>query len=224
MVAPCSRNKYMIIAPNQTGKCPHCNISNRFEIAKDNYNRNVSTQYIRHENNELATMDMCRCTNCGKIIIIFEERMIYPFGTTRSSAPKEVPIDICKDFNEACLVESLSKKASAALARRCLQNMLHQQAIKKGNLSQEIDEAMKTLPSHLGGAIDAIRNIGNFAAHPIKSTQTGDIVDVEEGETEWILDVLEQLFDFYYVQPEITRVKKAALDAKLQSAGKPASK
>ena len=214
----------MTIAAHQTGKCPHCNTSNRFEIARNNGNSNISTQYIIHENNDLATMNMCRCTNCGKIIIIFEERMIYPLGATRGSAPKEAPTDIGNDFNEACLVESLSKKASAAIARRCLQNILHQQGIQKANLSQEIDEAMKILPSHLSEAIDAIRNIGNFAAHPMKSTQTGDIVEVEEGETEWILDVLEQLFDFYYVQPEITRVKKAALDAKLKSAGKPASK
>jgi hypothetical protein len=80
---------------------------------------------------------------------------------------------------------------------------------------------MTKLPSHLSGAIDAIRNIGNFAAHPIKSDSTGNIVDVEEGETEWILDVLEQLFDFYYVSPARTKAKKNALNAKLKSIGKP---
>ena len=69
-------------------------------------------------------------------------------------------------------------------------------------------------------AIDAIRTIGNFAAHPIKSTNTGDIVDIEDGETEWILDVLEQLFDFYYVQPARTQVKRNVLNTKLVAAGK----
>jgi hypothetical protein len=29
-----------------------------------------------------------------------------------------------------------------------------------------------------------VRTIGNFAAHPIKSTSTGTIVDVEPGEAE----------------------------------------
>jgi hypothetical protein len=33
--------------------------------------------------------------------------------------------------------------------------------------------------------LDAIRTIGNFAAHPIKSTSSGEIVDVEPGEAEW---------------------------------------
>lgn len=214
----------MTIKAGQTGKCPHCNISNRFEIASDNGGSNCSSQIILHKDDMYGTLEMCRCTNCGDIIILFNDVMIYPLGTIRSTAPREVPTEIGQDFNESCIVESLSKKASAALSRRCLQNMLHDQGIKKANLSQEIDEAMKKLPSHLSEAIDAIRNIGNFAAHPTKSTHSGEIIDVEKGETEWILNVLEQLFDFYYVQPAITKAKKAALDEKLKSVGKPANK
>ena len=76
-------------------------------------------------------------------------------------------------------------------------------------------------PILLAGAIDAIRNIGNFAAHPIKSTASGEVLPVEPGEAEWTLDVLDGLFDFYFVQPAILKRKKAALDTKLASAGKP---
>lgn len=102
--------------------------------------------------------------------------------------------------------------------------MLHDQWIKDRDLSKEIDQAIQQLPSYLWEAIDAIRNIWNFAAHPIKTTNTWDILEVEEWETEWTLDVLEQLFDFYYVQPSITQAKKAALNAKLASADKPSIK
>ena len=52
------------------------------------------------------------------------------------------------------------------------------------------------LPSHLTGSLDAVRNIGNVAAHPTKSEASGEIIDVEPGEAEWNLDVLESLFDF----------------------------
>lgn len=76
------------------------------------------------------------------------------------------------------------------------------------------------MPSHLVEAIDAIRNIGNFATHPIKSQKTGEIVPVEPGEAEWNLDVLESLFDFYFVQPEVIKRKRKALNEKLKSAGK----
>jgi hypothetical protein len=90
----------------------------------------------------------------------------------------------------------------------------------------EIDELLsrKTLPSHIADAIDAIRQIGNFAAHPIKETQTGSIADVEAGEAEWTLEVLEALFDFYSVQPAILEAKKNALNKKLSDAGKPPMK
>jgi hypothetical protein len=46
----------------------------------------------------------------------------------------------------------------------------------------------------LASAVDAVRNVGNFAAHPIKSKSTGDVLDVEPGEAEWLLDALERLF------------------------------
>jgi hypothetical protein len=91
---------------------------------------------------------------------------------------------------------------------------------KNRDLFDQIGEVIPTLPSHLAEAVDAVRNIGNFAAHPIKSTNTGEIVDVEPGEAEWNLEVLEGLFDFYFVQPAILKKKRDALNAKLAEAKK----
>jgi hypothetical protein len=65
-----------------------------------------------------------------------------------------------------------------------------------------------------------VRNIGNFATHPLKSEKTGEILPVEPMEAEWNLDVLEALFDFYFVQPDVVRKKRAALDHKLKEAEK----
>jgi Domain of unknown function (DUF4145) len=120
-----------------------------------------------------------------------------------------------------------SEKASAALSRRCLQHLLREKAgVKKGDLATEIQMVLdsKQLPSHLAEDLDAIRVVGNFAAHPIKSAQTGEIVEVEPQEAEWLLNVLEQLFDFYFVQPALAKAKRDALNAKLQGAGKPVMK
>lgn len=49
-------------------------------------------------------------------------------------------------------------------------------------------------------------------------------MEVEPGEAEWTLDVLESLFDFYFVQPERLKMKKKALDKKLKDSGKPKMK
>jgi hypothetical protein len=150
--------------------------------------------------------------------------MVWPKGVSRAPVPVEVPPGIVEDYKEACLVLSDSPKASAALSRRCLQNVLRQCAgVKPSNLADEIQEVIdsKALPSTTADSLDAVRVIGNFAAHPIKSKSTGEIVDVEPHEAEWNLDVLESLFDFYYVLPAKARAKKDALNKKLADAGKP---
>lgn len=117
-----------------------------------------------------------------------------------------------------------SPKASAALSRRCLQNLLREiGGFKSRDLNDEIQKAIdsKTLPSYIADALDAIRAVGNFAAHPIKGTSSGEVIDVEPGEAEQQLDTLELLFDFYFVQPAIAKRKKDALNAKLADAKKP---
>jgi Domain of unknown function (DUF4145) len=93
-------------------------------------------------------------------------------------------------------------------------------------LAIEIKEVLnsKKLPTSLADAIDAIRNFGNFAAHPLKLKVTGQIVDVEPGEAQWCLDVLEMLFDFYFVQPAEIQRRKKALNQKLANLGKPPMK
>ena len=150
----------------------------------------------------------------------------YPKSTTRPIQP-EVIDPYRTDFQEAALVLVDSPKASAALSRRCLQMILRDCAkVKPADLSKEIDEILTrgTLPTYLADAIDGIRNIGNFAAHPMKSTNTGEIVAVEAGEAEWLLDVLEGMFDFYFVQPATLKKKREALNAKLADVKKPPMK
>jgi hypothetical protein len=153
--------------------------------------------------------------------------LVYPKAALRPPCPREVPTTLAEDYNEACLVLSDSPKASAALSRRCLQNMLREAAkVKPGNLADEIQEVIdsRNLPSSLVESIDAIQNIGNFAAHPMKSKKSGEILPVEPGEADWNLNVLESLFDFYFVQPELIRKKREALNKKLKDAGKPPMK
>ena len=150
-----------------------------------------------------------------------QTRLLYPPGSSRPPVPAEVPIHMAEDYNEASLVHPFSPKASAALSRRCLQAVLREAGgSAKNNLVDQIDEVLPRLPSHLQKSLDAVRNIGNFATHPIKSQSTGTIVDVDPGEAEWNLDTLEALFDFYYVQPRTLEEKRRALDKKLKDVGK----
>jgi len=80
---------------------------------------------------------------------------------------------------------------------------------------------MEELPKAIADNVDAIRQVGNFAAHPMKTQCSGLIVEVEPGEAEWLLDVLEILFDFYFVQPEEAARRREASNRKPKSIGKP---
>lgn len=205
--------------------CPHCLIGVNEKWSITNF-KSTAQEFWKVEN--------MTCPECYETIIRIEgydnvnsetimEEMIYPKITSRSPIPSSVEKEFVKDYREACLVLKDSPKASAALSRRCLQNIIRKKAgIKERDLSIEIDKVLESniFPSHLSETIDAIRHFGNFSTHPIEDKDTGSIIDVEAGEAEWLLDILEELFDFYYLQPERIKKRKDALNEKLKKAGK----
>ena len=117
----------------------------------------------------------------------------------------------------------LSPKASAALARRCLQNVIRsQEKIALRSLLEEVQHLLagNKLPKYLADDLDAIRVVGNFAAHPIKNTNTGEIVAVEPHEAEWTLAVLTELLDFYFEREPTSRARRAMPAEKLKESRK----
>lgn len=205
-------------------KCPHCNTA-------------IHEDWGSNFGNVASELYRIQCPECDKPIIkvkigdwngersvTFFEKIVYPEYAGAATTDKSVPSEFAEDYIEAKAVLPISPKASASLSRRCLQNLLHNKlGIKKANLNQEIDECIKTgtLPSDLLDMIDAIRNVGNFGAHPIKSTSTSQIVEVEPGEAELCLELIEEMFDHLFVKPAQRDAKIAALNVKLAAAGKP---
>ena len=158
-------------------------------------------------------------------VLIRTKQLVFPIvKTTRKRPPKDVPDIYANDYYEACLVLNDSPKASAALSRRCLQNVLHNKVgIKSKNLDTEIDEWIERggLPTNLVESLHALRQIGNFAAHPIKIRNTGEIAEVVPGEADWSLDTLEGVFDHCFIQPAALQRRRDDINAKLKAVGKP---
>jgi hypothetical protein len=174
---------------------------------------------------------VARSNDAGRVGDVSEKNvnLVRPKSSTHPPCPPQVPKEIAEDYTEACLILNDSPKASAAMSRRCLQNILRDPEAanaQQRDLADQIQHLLnsKTLPTYIANDIDAVRNTGNFAAHPTKSKTTGEIVSVEPGEAEWNLHVIEELFDFYYVQPVISQNRRNALNAKLKSVGKPPMK
>jgi Domain of unknown function (DUF4145) len=153
--------------------------------------------------------------------------LVYPKQPAVAPLPPEVPEPYRSDFEEAAAILTLSPQSSAAISRRCLQAVLTDKAgTTKRDLNDQIDEVLDshTLPSDLAADVDAIRNVGNFAAHTQKSTVTGMVLPVEPGEAEWSLSVLEGMLDFYFVRPAKAQALRDAYNLKLAEAGKPPMK
>lgn len=223
-----------VFESGSNGICPHCQKTVTFDssdaIYLDEKHHWTSTTMMTSSGNDTVYIYSSRCPNgaCKKPIVVAkiktkdEEiiRLVHPFNIVRT-VPPEVPKDIGDDFLEASSVLAISEKASAALSRRCLQNLLSQNGFSGKTLSNQIDAALPKLPTDLAENVDAIRNIGNFAAHPTKIQSTGIIVDVESGEASWNLEVLEGLFDFFYVRPAREKARRKRLEKKLADIGKP---
>jgi hypothetical protein len=156
----------------------------------------------------------------GKLIC---STLIRPKVSNQPPLPDEVPQEFSMDYLEACLVLADSPKASAALNRRCLQNIIQNKLVVKGqNLFEEIKTVIETkhLPTEITETLEPIRHTGNFAAHPKKNINTGEIINVEPQEAEWNLEVIEMLFDHLFVQPERRKKRMEALGLKISDASK----
>jgi Domain of unknown function (DUF4145) len=224
-------------------KCPHCSIHFHDNWFVDYFDRDrsyLTTKAVTDGQNAYWAYRSAFCPGCKDYTIevalardrqaVIAWRQIYPIGANRGPVPAEVPQLIARDYVEACNVLPISAKASAALSRRCLQNMLHDAGYRDRDLAREIDQLLdepdprKALPHRLRETVDAIRNFGNFSAHPIDDKTTLQVIEVEPHEAEWCLEVIEELFEHFYVGPAMAAAKKAALDAKLAAGGKQPSK
>lgn len=147
-----------------------------------------------------------RCPNCqvisytavgsgknvkGKKVKIYPESSAIKF-------PDYIPAAIREDYEEACSICDKSPKAAAALARRCLQGMIHDfWDIHEKNLNAEITKLKDFVPAAQWKAIDAIRSIGNIGAHMEQDVNL--IIDVSPEEAETLLTLIELLISKWYV-------------------------
>jgi hypothetical protein len=155
------------------------------------------------------------------------DKRLYPIAGRTARKFENVPREIMADYQEACEVLSISSKAAATLARRVLQTVLREAGYEKRDLAKQIEDILaeadgsKRLPLYLNETLDAVRNFGNFSAHRINDETTLQLLDVEQGEADWCIDLIERVFDHYYERPAAEKAKIDALNAKLQKAGKP---
>lgn len=228
-------------------KCPYCGVGFSLGgVSADNVHpkfagaqRYLYGSRVRDEGDKTFSITSHKCPECrGQIMWLNElaytdeegsypsevvsTTLLYPQRAVKQ-VPPGVPPELARDFAEAHDTLEISPKASAALSRRCLQQLVRdREGIHESTLIAEIKKllALNKLPRYLADDLDAIRNIGNFAAHPDKDRRTSLIVDVEPGEAIWTLEVLEKLLSFYFEEIPKSQARRDALNQKLKDAGK----
>lgn len=131
---------------------------------------------------------------------------LMPMSSSKPQ-PEYIPKPLRDDYTEACAVRDLSPKSAATLARRCLQGMIRDFCgISRSTLSQEIaalreavqdGTADRSVTIESVEAIDNVRIVGNIGAH--MERDINNIIDVDPGEAQLLIDLIELLFEEWYI-------------------------
>lgn len=116
----------------------------------------------------------------------------------------DLPQHILEDYQEACLALEVSPKVAAALARRCLSEMLRDfWHVQHGRLGDEFRQIKGTVDPLTWEAIDSIRKSGMIGAR--MEIEGAEILETEPGEAKLLIGLIETLIDDWYVGREERR-------------------
>lgn len=195
--------------------CPFCGITlpvtdDTHQINYPSFSNGTGHGYSingSYTTNDCISIDMYKCPECKNISVIASSlgkgfkkpfRVLVNPTSSAKQYPDYIPKAIRDDYEEAYSIVNLSPKASATLSRRCLQGMIRDfWNITKSKLADAINELQNKVTSSQWKAIDSVRKIGNIGAHMESDINT--IVEVDSGEAEKLLKLIELLIDKWYI-------------------------
>ena len=200
---------------NLPALCPHCGAYVVFQAVNV---ADVGESWLLIDGYRIIAILIGQCPGCNGLVVGIctagDRRLIWPPSLPPDRSPPDLDPEYKVVYNQARQVFSISPMAAAVLTRRCLQHVIRTKlGITKANLFEEIVEAVKSdnLTKATRDALDHIREIGNWGAHPIQD-QANQIIEVTPEEAEYTLHVLELLFHDLYVTP----ARIAEMDAKVR--------
>lgn len=187
--------------------CPHCGVAGlRGSALESSY---------RHEFRDVVVFSViveCPNPQCRNETIIVQayknlsrhnvetrfHQRVYPPPVGKRYGTPPVPASIVEDYTEAYQILTRSPKAAATLVRRAMQGVIrHFYGVSKGTLYAEIDAIKDVAEPTLWQAMDNVRKIGAIGAHMDRDIDL--IVNIEPGEAEKLLELLEVMIDETFV-------------------------
>ena len=196
--------------------CPFCGVS--IALSNDTYSNYFLNFYdVTKFKNNAATWKrdnitsvkvvFIKCPNCKKI-------SIYTFGHSSDLEclkinvnprincnyyPNYVPEKIRNDYKEACAILEFSPRSAAALARKCLRDIIQDYwQITRTNLYEELCSLQEVdIDPDLWKAIAGICNLGNIGKNAKEESMK--IIDVDEAEAQRLIRLVELLIKEWYI-------------------------
>jgi hypothetical protein len=202
-------------------ECPHCHSE---YTAKPHYFA------LGEDQDGTWQISSARCDVCDRLIVNVCQKdgatyPGWPQPLSRPDLPAEVPAEYADDYHAACRVKVYSAEAAAALGRRALHRLLSAEA-KAGDdgLLDQIRRVVlgSEMPQYLKQGLQTFIRVARLDLHPGKSQSPDALTAVEPGEVEWLLDLLESLFELYFIQPARLSRKQTRLEEILAPPAPPA--
>ena len=198
--------------------CPHCNM--KTTVSDSNFSASNNSMTIDNsEGPRILRSEWIVCPNkeCKKITLTnilysakrnpnnynWETDKVLQYWRLKPDSfakvfPDYIPKSLIEDYNEAAKILDLSPKASATLSRRCLQGIIRDfWKVSKSRLIDEINAIEDKIDPLTWKSIDAVRKVGNIGAHMEKDINL--IIDVEPKEASLLLELIELLFEEWYI-------------------------
>lgn len=217
--------------------CPHCNVA---AVVRENDWSYAKIDLPSSNEVYCFTLNGITCPNpaCNEAVLTLEQvpYWIAPgsgkppvlLGTSSKTLPiipsvskdrakkypSYIPVAILNDYKEACAIADHSPKASATLARRCLQGMIRNYwDVKPDTLYNEILAIEDKVDPLIWQGIESIRKVGNIGAHMERDINL--IIDVNPEEADALIQMVEMLLDDWYVarhnkQQKLMRIQQIA--------------
>jgi hypothetical protein len=145
--------------------CPHCGAFahqkwHNIHLSRDmNLGSPIMTLPIN--------FDASSCEKCQSISFWFEKKLIYPLSSSVPLPSSDMPDDVKSLYNEARNVMIYSPRASAALLRLAIEQLMPHLKAEGADLNSKIGFLVRNgLNKKIQEALDSIRVIGNHAVHP----------------------------------------------------------
>lgn len=194
-------------------ECPHCQI----EIDVKPH-----TFALGEDQEGTWQVSSCRCPACDHLIVDIgtKEGRTFPVwpASSRPRLSDDVPVEFAAEYHTAARILAESPEASAAISRRLLHRFLAGHAgAGGGGLADQVRRAVESdeIPPYLRDALRTFSQVAGLVSDGNKSLHPEALTPPQPGEPEWLLDVLQALFELYFVQPARMRRRLDALEERI---------